>query len=168
MVEQPTSSSDFDGIFKLRAEVWRAIDSDLPKEKRHYWKDEIDGSASHFIVKNDGIVIAAARLHIFSSLGQVPHFHVFVTSRNEISSPFGFLSRLVVDPNHRRMGIGHALDEIRLERAKESNCGTALLIYTLLSGESRRLAVESLGGCVLQPTRHPNRDLLLYPVMFKL
>jgi GNAT superfamily N-acetyltransferase len=132
-------------IGRLRARAWRT--EAAFSGNADDWLDEYDATASHFAFMADGEPVAAARLTVHPSVRDIPRAdiqnHAFPA---EPPLPVAYLSRLVVDPAHRRKGLGARLDEARLTRARELGCGSVVSRPV----DPRRVAqLERLGFAVV-------------------
>ncbi|MBA3314624.1 MAG: GNAT family N-acetyltransferase [Planctomycetota bacterium] len=124
LVEIPASDIEsLDRIGRLRSRAWRTETAFTGNAD--VWLDEHDSVAAHFAFVVEDDPVAAARLTVHQSVHDVPHAaiqdHAF---RVEPPLPVGYLSRLAVDPEYRRQGLGTRLDEVRIERSIELGCGS--------------------------------------------
>jgi GNAT superfamily N-acetyltransferase len=128
------------GIRCLRARCWETI-----YVAGHSLEDGFDDEALHWVVCVAGEVIAAARLTIHSNLEHLPDSHLFRDFRSlQISYPLGYISRLVVHPEMRRLGIASQLDKLRIDEAYTRGCKTITVVWNPMSGERRRQQILSL------------------------
>jgi GNAT superfamily N-acetyltransferase len=87
------------------------------------WIDPVDHGAMHWGAYDGRDLIAAARMSIHSALADVPDSVVYREAFAEAPvGPIASLNRLVVHPDHRRKGLGSALDRIRIEAACAAGC----------------------------------------------
>ena len=107
-------------ISRLRLKVWRATGFEMRiSPDATEWTDEADESAVHFCLHLQGGLVASARVHIYSSLTEVPQATWFTELRLEPKQPVAFLSRLVVDPAYQRRGLGTRLEAERLNFVRD-------------------------------------------------
>jgi GNAT superfamily N-acetyltransferase len=107
--------------------------------------DGHDGHALHFVLFDQDIVVAAARLCIHNLLADVPDSHLFVGCNRLYAAPLACINRLVVSPNYRRLGIATIFDQVRTEVAKKLGCKTMLVSWNEHSGIQRRNAILAQG-----------------------
>lgn len=135
-------------VGRLRAEAWETEASFSGNSGS--WLDEYDPAALHWAFLIDGEPVAAARLTVHGSVREVPRAdiqdHAFP---EEPPLPVGYLSRLVVDPGHRRQGLGTRLDEVRTERARALRCGSVVArpVDDRRTAQLERLGFVIVGRC---------------------
>ena len=105
--------------------------------------DGHDSHALHFVLLDQDIVIAAARLCVHELLADVPDPHLFVTTNRPLPAPLGCINRLVVHPKYRKLGIASILDQVRTEATKQLGCKTMLVAWNEHSGIQRRNAIQA-------------------------
>lgn len=144
-IRQVTHIGELEQIYKLRANVWsqvRGINLDsFPDNK---WYDEHDEHAVNWAVFSGTNIVAAARMCIHDRLSYVPDFrssHCYPL----IPSPIASLNRLVVHPSVRGNGIAAQLDVLRISEAIRSDCRSAVVFWSEVSGEKRKAALEYQG-----------------------
>ncbi|BBU60391.1 hypothetical protein MSC49_03260 [Methylosinus sp. C49] len=130
---------------------WKAVD----ELRRLCWRDRLadlstlddghDGHAMHFLVRDGGSLVAAARLCIHRVLADTPDRHLFPSALMAAHGPYGCMFRLVVHPSHRNRHISLLLDNARIEVAKRLGCRTMLIAWNPASGVQRRRRLEELG-----------------------
>jgi GNAT superfamily N-acetyltransferase len=140
--------SEFDLLAKvgrLRALAWQTEASFSGNDD--LWLDEYDPAALHWALLIGGEPVAAARLTVHGSVRDVPRAdiqdHAFP---EEPPLPVGFLSRLVVEPGHRRQGLGTRLDEVRVAQAKALGCGS---VVARPVDDRRVVQLERLGFAIV-------------------
>jgi predicted GNAT family N-acyltransferase len=106
-------------IGRLRVIAWRS-DGEMPIAAGNcsdVWLDEHDLHAHHWIVKIDGVIVAAARLCLHDNGAEIPDCLYLGTFIDKISFPAAFINRLVVHPSSRRKNLSQQLDDARIEFA---------------------------------------------------
>ncbi|WP_166146213.1 GNAT family N-acetyltransferase [Methylosinus sp. RM1] len=115
---------DWNAVDELRRLCWRDRLADLST-----LDDGHDGHAMHFLVRDGGGLVAAARLCIHRALADTPDRHLFPPAlMAEHRGPYGSLNRLVVAPSHRNRHISLLLDDARIEMATRLGCRTMLMV----------------------------------------
>ncbi len=111
-------------IGRLRVTAWKTEIADFPAELA-CWIDDIerDPRARLYAIRAGDRIVASARLTVHDAPAGLPDGEVYrgVIAADE-PGPIGVLSRLVVDPAHRRQGLGTALDRHRIAVAREIGC----------------------------------------------
>lgn len=117
LVRSPNSEM-LDRVFRLRARAWKARTQRFPTAI-DAWQDAFDGRSLHFVACTiDDAPVAAARLTIAESVGDGPDQETYgAVPKDQLVAPFGFMSRLVVCPDHAGRGLSQALDKTRLRLA---------------------------------------------------
>ena len=92
------------------------------------WSDALDthSRARHWVVEVAGEIVAAARVVLLDSLeesGQ-PDFGRFALPPGR---PWGYLSRLVIQPAYRKQGLALLFDQARMASLRESGVAFALV-----------------------------------------
>ncbi len=155
----PNATSEvLKSLGRFRTEVWRA-ESDVNRAALAgaEWTDATDWSADHWVVRQSGRVVAAARLSVHDRIEDVPYSAAMNNAAIPTSGPFGSINRLVVARSHRRQGIASLLDYRRLERARE--LGVAVVIA--VAARSRRCALLRMGFSSLGPASDTSQLLRL-------
>lgn len=91
------------------------------------WIDEHDPHAYHWIIMENGILIAAARLCLHFEKDELPDAEHVNDFTDRIIFPAVFLNRLVVHPSARGAGLAKQLDAARLCFAQEKGASMAIL-----------------------------------------
>jgi hypothetical protein len=161
----PSDWTVIEQIGRLRVRAWRT--EVFEAEAMSSWLDDFDRVARHWAIFQNGEPVAAARLSIHPTIGDVPEFEAYDgVFENELPSPIASFNRLVVDPHVRGLGLSEWLDTIRLDAAEKSGCRCA--IGATDSGERRisqmvRLGFEVVGegNHLISPMNHGCRSLVL-------
>jgi predicted GNAT family N-acyltransferase len=91
------------------------------------WFDSIENSGLHWVIENENSkIIASARLNILTNINEIEYHSIFEKYKLPTNKPFGFLSRLVIHPNFRGVGLAKELDEARLLYLKSNKIEYAL------------------------------------------
>ena len=80
----------------------------------------------HFIVRYEGTIVAAARLTLHTSIGEVPAASVYRDFVFQAPSPIGTFGRAVVTGAFRMYGLGTLLDLARYRKAQKIGCNTLI------------------------------------------
>ena len=116
-------------ILNLRSMSWQAL-NDLPNEglSLEDWEDPWDAVGLHFVVKEEGQLIAASRLSIHTESREVPGYpmlaHYFLDQPP--SFPIAVFKHLVVHPEYLRRKLANTMDEARTSAAREKGCAMIL------------------------------------------
>ena len=102
--------------------------------------DPLDAKSIHVLVKMDGKLVGYGRVSPYKSLdktgaAEVPATEVFAES-------YAYLSRLVIAPQARRLGLSKLLDTVRLQIAPELGCQQ---IFGWAVGSIRKKSLRALG-----------------------
>lgn len=119
--------------------------------KQDILRDEHDVHGVHWIVKDRGSVIAAARLCIHRTLVCSPDPEALVGYEDVLRYPLASLTRLVVHPQFRGQGLASMLDEARIHYALIHH---ARSIVSIVEIEARMKKLERIGFCRLGTTKH--------------
>ncbi len=123
------SKEDMVQIVNLREQVWcdeEGLDRTAARDVGLTIEDKLDTDALHFIVRNEGTIVASARLTLHESLSQVPAASVYRDLAIQAPPPIGALGRTVVTLPFRAYGLGALLDLARHRTAKRIECKTLL------------------------------------------
>lgn len=98
-----------DDVFRLRAAVWIGDGADPAAFPDAEWRDERDPRRLHWIVEDDGRLVAAASLGLHDRLADVEDAELFLraglSSRGRVAAP----ARVTVRPQYRGRGVAEAL-----------------------------------------------------------
>jgi GNAT superfamily N-acetyltransferase len=101
--------------------------------------DPLDQNAYHALAWHEDRLVGYARVNIFQSFKDMvlssPEIPSFISS----SGACAFVSRLVVDPDFRRLGVASTLAQMRIEIAKNSG---ARFVYGCVVGVNRQIQVS--------------------------
>jgi GNAT superfamily N-acetyltransferase len=155
-----------EAMIELRLKVWSAqVTFPLTLEDVI---DRFEHTARHWGVFDGERCVAAARLSFHDNVEDVPEAVCLSGVSLQAAKPIAFMSRLVVDADYRRRGLGQQLDEIRIRAAEEAQCGSLLAIVLDVSGEGRVKRFLSYGFTVrgrgVRDT-HPKFCLLPAPLV---
>jgi hypothetical protein len=128
--EGPTEVTDLDAleeIFRFRAAVWAGEEWLNKHQNTARLADGYEGRARHWVVRQRGQLVAAARLSLHDRVEDVPDFEVFPTGfAINILPPIASMNRLVVHPAHRCQGVATILDRLRIQVARQSGANVIL------------------------------------------
>jgi GNAT superfamily N-acetyltransferase len=110
-------------VFGLRVESWKSvgvlIEGSYPPD---VCQDDHDEHALHWVVRDGGRLVGAARMCMHDAVASLPDAGFFLGMEAATGPPIAALNRLVVHPEYQRRGISHALDQIRIRTAAELGC----------------------------------------------
>jgi GNAT superfamily N-acetyltransferase len=132
-------------IYRLRVDAWMTTGLGLGMFPNGMWIDEGEERHRHWVVFDDGRLVAAARLSIHERLCDVPCAHLFTDLHFPAAPPFGSINRLVVHPDARSRGLSKKLDQIRIEAAAAAGCRTIVAYWSRVTGLARYHALERQG-----------------------
>jgi GNAT superfamily N-acetyltransferase len=112
-------AGEIDQALRLRARVWRDASVELPVDAEGCHRDDDDAAATHLGVLIGGRVVAASRLSLFPGVGSLSFAPQLSLDTGRYPGPACFLSRLVVAPEARGLGLGRSLIERMVTRADE-------------------------------------------------
>lgn len=120
-IERVTDVGVLEAIYRLRVTAWRARVPDFPDIG--LWTDAFDAEALHWVVFERGEPVAAARLTVHEALADTCDISVYRSYLpSSTTGPIGVMSRLVVGPNHARLGLAAPFDYVRLDFARRLGC----------------------------------------------
>ena len=104
-----------DEIGRLRARVWLELGALLPEDldDKSRMVDEWEEKSRHWAIFKDSKIVASARLTVGSSPEEVPFGVLAIEKGCSQKYPLGVISRLVVAPEHRSLGLATCLDAQR-------------------------------------------------------
>jgi GNAT superfamily N-acetyltransferase len=120
-VEQVQYPSFIEEIGRLRYEVWiKLVQAKSPYFQNEQWLDKNDRDSYHWVVQDQGKVIASARLSIHGHMEDLQCYsRIPQEALPWIELPVAVLNRLVVHPDYRGQKIAALLDEKRIQFARE-------------------------------------------------
>jgi predicted GNAT family N-acyltransferase len=104
-------------------ELRRAAFANDPQDNDPPEPDDHEGHAFHWVIRDDGSLVASARLCIHERIDQVPDSILFreIPSQS-IQGPIACINRLIIHPDYRGRKLTRHLDAARLERARQLGC----------------------------------------------
>jgi len=138
-------------IQELRRCAWSA-NGELPDfiAQQDISKDEHDIHGMHWAILNAGQPIAAARLCIHDDLASSPDPEALDGYMDVIRVPLASLTRLVVHPGFRRLGLSNILDDVRIKHAEQKECKS---ILSVTETDFRIRKLKGMGFSQLGPTK---------------
>ncbi|MEA3188060.1 MAG: hypothetical protein QOD99_1890 [Chthoniobacter sp.] len=125
-------------IGRLRVEAWQTKTSRAAEMET--WIDEFDLTARHWVVFQNGLPVAAARLSVHEALEDIPDAESYLgVFRKNPPALIASLNRLVVAPCARGLGLSKRLDVARLRAAEQMGCRSAVLSTASGSGRVKQL-----------------------------
>ncbi len=134
-------------LFRLRARVWVAEGADPHAFPDGSWSDSEDVRRTHWVVLDEGRIVAGASIGFHTALSQVEEpeaYHVIPSpAPGIIAAP----ARVVVDREYRGKGLAQALLDLQDQAAREAG---ASLAVRQASPTMRRI-LERRGWCYHGP-----------------
>ena len=123
-------------LFRLRARVWVAEGADPRAFPDGSWSDSEDVRRTHWVVLDEGRIVAGASIGFHTALSQVEEpeaYHVIPSpAPGIIAAP----ARVVVDREYRGKGLAQALLDLQDQAAREAG---ALLAVRQASPDMRQI-----------------------------
>ena len=142
--EVPNSDlgSWLEDIGKLRFDVWLGEGSlDTARFPSGRWIDqETDTNAQHFIAVDRAArnLVGSSRLILHTSVESADRdVHLWLRTGNPLRFPLCDLGRLVIKKSHRKRGIAHSLNQVRVDAARA--LGARTIIATASAGNAKLL-----------------------------
>lgn len=132
--------STLDEIGRLRIVAWEAS-GERPTMAPTFgdiWLDEHDEHAHHWILRQRGEILAAARMCVHESPEHVPDKEDYVNFYSLLRCPIASINRLVVHPRLRGNGLPKLFDKVRIRLASR------LGVMTVIGSTSRASRVRDL------------------------
>jgi GNAT superfamily N-acetyltransferase len=138
-----TDKSRLQEIYDLRVEAWENSANKAHINRKNFpigWFDKHDPNAHHWIIEDEGKIVAGSRICMLTDLAEIAEvdFSIFTLSS---ARPFAYFSRLVVHPQYRRKGFTHLMDKVRVDFLQSSEAAFALSC----SAPQRRTSLEQAG-----------------------
>jgi len=116
-------------IAVLRRKCWSRYYPEMSHWAEELFFDDLDSTSIHLVTSNEeGQPIAANRISIFDQVGKLPFSHLLNLSLYPDDS-FAYFSKLVVDPDYRKLGLKENLDSKRLELMNDLNLKFGMGLY---------------------------------------
>lgn len=142
VVERIDSADDLAAIYRLRVAAWRSRTDYFPDIAE--WQDAYDSIGHHWAVRDNGQIVAAARLTIHDRLADTPSSEIYDgVLPADLAGPIAVMTRLVVARSHGGLRLSRALDLARIEHARASGCRH--MLGATFAGRPRLNAVTELG-----------------------
>lgn len=128
LLETPDAAT-LEEIGRLRIIAWE-YDGERPSIAAgcgDVWLDEHDSHAHHWVIKKNGVLLAAARLCVHNSKDALPDAASLSDFLHKILFPAAFFNRLVVHPSARGKGLASKIDDERLRFAAKQGAKLALI-----------------------------------------
>lgn len=139
-LENP-SPAQLTEIYQLRVKAWQPNPHFDASKYPNGIFDSLDTIAHHWIIEDDGHIVAAARIAVVNQLTDIPNWQLFGLCELPSVSPLAYLSRLVILPPYQKRGWSGLFDRIRIRFIDEANVSC-----TICWSEAYRIkALEKLG-----------------------
>jgi len=111
-------------IVSLREKVWNYSEKYVAERYfKNNFIDQFEDNALHWIITNNGKVVASCRLSIHQDSNDIPDLrYIEKQILDKLPSPIGSLNRLVIDPEWHGKGYGKLLDQVRFEKCRSLHC----------------------------------------------
>ncbi|MFO0561174.1 MAG: GNAT family N-acyltransferase [Polyangiales bacterium] len=150
------SEALIDELGAFRVEVW-----DHEKTARagaaaaNNWRDPVDAVAWHWLVRDRGVLVAAARLSLHTDGSDLPDAHLFGDELGALhgsrSAPLASMNRLVVATTHRNRGVARRLTA---ERILAAMAARATVVVVSASTMAPHLAARGFRTLAQRPGKH--------------
>jgi predicted GNAT family N-acyltransferase len=104
--------------------------------------DPLDLSAVHILVWHQERMVGYGRLSIYKGAVEIANAPLEVPCLKNKAQRIGYLSRLVIDPSFRGIGLSRIIDEERIEIAREHG---VQILSACVVGLKRQQALRTLG-----------------------
>ena len=127
-------------VGRLRILAWKA-DGELPSiaPKTETWLDEHDLHAVNWALLCDRTPVAATRMCVHHDALDLPDLVSLAGFEASLPMPVAVFTRLVIDPQHRGLGLSSQLDNLRLTAAQSEGRRSAVVV-THLSTRMQQLS----------------------------
>lgn len=145
VLQKNPSSDVMEQVYRLRVLAWST--QGRLRDGIERWTDAFDSLATHWVILHQDQAVAAIRLSLHSSIGELPSSHVYLGVLPEtLSPPIASYNRLVVHPDHRGRNLAKALDVVCINAAEAAQA-TVLVGFSggVPCNRSRIPAMISLG-----------------------
>jgi GNAT superfamily N-acetyltransferase len=114
-------------IYRLRASVWRET-GDIAQAAfaDGSWSDEHDPGALHWVIRDAGELVAAARLSVHERLAEVPEAEEYAAVGLALEGRIAAPARVVVAAAARRHGLAGLLLDAQDAAARAAGCTFAV------------------------------------------
>ena len=117
-------------IYALRVAAWGQSPGAQYVNSRLFpqgWFDALDthATARHWVVEDDGRIIASARAVLLDTLEESSQADL-ARFALPAGRPWGYLSRLVISPAYRGLGLAEKFDQVRMAFLRDSGADFAL------------------------------------------
>jgi GNAT superfamily N-acetyltransferase len=157
-------------IGRFRVKTWRNEKGIDPIFfSKDSWIDEIDANARHWIITQNNIMVASARLSFHEFIEDVPYANFLQLEHRLLfnNSPIASINRLVVSPEFRGRGFAKLLDMERVKVAQEFGVNEIIAFPQL----SRLESLEKLGFSLISQLKNipemPERPFFLMKLNMK-
>lgn len=113
--------------FRLRWACWRERGL-LPPGSTEDGGDLHDVHARHWVAVHDGSVLGAARLCVHTTVAELPDAEALGSLMSMHTGVIGSLSRMVIDPGWRGVGLPAKFDDQRLAACHAAGCSWVVAI----------------------------------------
>lgn len=144
-----TGTTRLSEIYLLRVEAWQEFDKITKATFPNGFSDELDEDGMHWVIIIEEKIIAAARLNLLNTPGQLPYPGTFKRIIS-FTDTFFFYSRLVVHPSYRGNNFSTLLDHARVDFIRQQY-KISLTIAT--AGARRAEKLQQYGFNVLDKVR---------------
>jgi GNAT superfamily N-acetyltransferase len=128
-------------VWLQRSMAWRARMPAFPDIAE--WRDEYDDCSVHWVIVEEGRVIASALLAIRDRVEQLPQPELYRDMKITPSGPVASINRLVVDAACGEQGLSPRLHVARLAYADAA--GVTIILAITFAGQRRVNSLEALG-----------------------
>jgi GNAT superfamily N-acetyltransferase len=115
-------------IITLREKVWNFSEKYVAEKYfKNNFSDKYDPLAFHWIVRDEGKIIASSRLSYHDEIIQIPDVQYIEKGLlKQLITPVGSINRLVIDPEWQGHGIGKIMDRVRFDKCRALQCRTII------------------------------------------
>lgn len=139
-------------IYNLRVECWENSNQGQFINNKYFpngYKDKLDENSHHWIIENDGEIIASSRISIIKNINEIEEdFTKFNLPNNQ---RIAFFPRLVIHPKYRGIGLAKKMDLVRLDFINKNKISYSI---AWTSSNSRYKTLLELGFKYLGDINH--------------